>query len=105
MLRDRTGALVFMDSYVFVETTEGLAVCEPGQPSLEGTNLMDVRDVKGKTLVRDYIAAAERDGSAWVEYYWYRPGETAAVPKHTYVRRVRHGGDTYFVGSGLFVDE
>ena len=74
----------------------------PGQPGLEGTNLIDVRDVKGKALVREYIAAALKDGSAWVEYYWYKPGHNTASRKVSYVRMVRSGPDTYVVGSGLY---
>ncbi len=66
---------------------------------------MDVRDVKGKSLVRDYIAAALRDGSAWVEYYWYRPGQNTPSRKQAFVRRVQSGRDTYIVGSGLYMEE
>jgi signal transduction histidine kinase len=104
-LRDKTGPFVFMDTYVFVETPDGTEMVNPGQPSLEGTNLMDVRDVKGKALVRDYIAAALKEGSAWVEYYWYKPGQNTPSLKQAFVRKVQSGRDTYIVGSGLDIEE
>jgi signal transduction histidine kinase len=104
-LRDKTGPFFFMDTYVFVNRPDGTEPVNGAHPALEGKNVIDLKDVMGKPAVREYLDAASKAGSAWVEYYWYRPGETAAVPKHTYVRKVRHGGDTYFVGSGLFVDE
>ena len=104
ILRDRKGPFVFMDTYVFVETSAGVSVVNPGQPSLEGTNLIDVRDVNGKTLVRDYIDGALKKGAVWEEYRWYRPGYDTPFRKRAYVRRVQVGNDTYVVGSGYYVD-
>lgn len=105
VLRDKSGPFFFMDTYVFVETTDGVELVNPGQPSLEGKNLMDLRDVKGKALVREYTTAALKNGSAWTEYWWYRPGENTASRKMSYVRKVRSGADTYIVGSGLYLAE
>jgi signal transduction histidine kinase len=103
-LRDRTGPFVFMDTYVFVNTPEGLELVNPAQPSTEGKNVIDVKDVKGKALVRDYLSAAMRDGKAWVEYYWYKPGDNTPARKQSYVRKVQVGRETYIIGSGLYVD-
>jgi signal transduction histidine kinase len=104
-LRDPHGPFVFMDTYVFVDTPDGVEVVNAAQPSLEGKNLIDIRDVNGKELVRDYIAAAREDGPAWIEYHWYRPGRSEPSRKLACVRRVRSGPDTYIVGSGFYVDE
>ncbi len=102
-LRDRTGPFLFMETYVFVEDLNGNELVNPAQPSLEGKNLIDVKDLKGKLLVREYIESAVKSGSAWVDYYWYKPGNNTPAPKHAYVRKVRHGAETYVVGSGLYV--
>ena len=101
-LRDKTGPFVFMDTYVFVTRDDGAELVNPGQPSLEGKNLIDVKDVKGDPLVRNYIAAAEKEGNAWVDYYWYKPGQNEPAKKHTYVRKVQSEGTTYIVGSGFY---
>lgn len=103
-LRDRTGPFVFMDTYVFVTSPDGTELVNPGQPSLEGKNIMDVRDLNGKQLVRDYVNAAMQQGSAWVDYYWYKPGQNTPAPKHTYVRKVQSGQHAYIVGSGVYLD-
>ncbi|HEU5048936.1 MAG TPA: cache domain-containing protein [Gemmatimonadales bacterium] len=105
LLRDRTGPFVFMDTYIFVESPDGMELVNAAQPSLEGRNLMDVRDVNGKALVREYVTAAMKDGSAWVEYYWYKPGDNIPARKLAYVRKVQSGGETFIVGSGLYPDE
>ena len=101
-LRDRRGPFLFMETYVFVEDLNGNELVNPAQPSLEGRNLLDVKDLRGKLLVREYIDAAMKQGSAWVDYYWYKPGDNTPTLKHAYVRLVRHGAETYIVGSGYY---
>jgi hypothetical protein len=102
-LRDKTGPYVFMDTYVFVDTVDGVELVNPAQPSLEGTNIIDLKDVNGKSLAREYIAAAMNEGTAWVEYSWYKPGDNTPARKLAYVRKVQFGQETYIVGSGLYV--
>ena len=103
-LRDKTGPFVFMDTYVFVDAPDGTELVNPAQPSLEGKNLIDLRDLKGKAVGQEYIAAAMKDGSAWVEYSWYKPGQNTPARKQAYVRKVQSGRDTYIVGSGVYMD-
>lgn len=105
VLRDKTGPFVFMDTYVFVDTPDGTEVVNPGTPGVEGKNLMDMRDAKGKLAIREYIDAAMKEGSAWVSYYWYKPGHNTLARKESYVRMVRSGRDTYIVGAGLYPEE
>jgi signal transduction histidine kinase len=104
-LRDKTGAFVFMDTYVFVDAIDGTELVNAAHPSLEGKNLMSVKDVRGKAVTKEYIAAALKDGAAWVEYYWYKPGQNTPVQKQTYVRKVQFGNDIYVVGSGVYLEE
>jgi signal transduction histidine kinase len=104
-LRDKKDSFVFMDTYVFVGTTDGTELVDAALPSLEGKNLIDTRDVKGKTVVQEEIAAAMKEGSAWTECYWYKPGQNTPARKLTYVRKVQSGQDTYIVGSGVYMQD
>jgi signal transduction histidine kinase len=104
-LRDKTGPFVFMDTYVFVDAPDGTALVNPAQPSLEGKNIIDLRDVKGKAVTQEFISATLKDDNAWVEYYWYKPGSNTPAPKLTYVRKVQSGQQTYIVGSGFYVEQ
>jgi signal transduction histidine kinase len=103
-LRDKLGPFVFMDTYVFVDNPDGVVLVNPGQPSLEGMNSLELEDVSGKRPAAEFIAIAMDQGSGWVEYQWYKPGSNAPARKETYVRRVQHGDDVYVVGSGLYVE-
>ncbi len=103
-LRDKKGPFVFMDTYVFVNSPDGMELVNPGQPSLEGTNLTGLKDVNGKSVADEYIALAMKNGHGWVDYQWYKPGHNTPALKHTYVRKVGCGSNTYIVGSGFYDD-
>jgi quercetin dioxygenase-like cupin family protein len=105
MLRDKKGPFVFMDVYVFVDNTDGVELVNPGHPSIEGRNLMLLADANGKFAAREYIDAAIKNNSAWVEYYWYKPGANEPTLKQTYVRKVRFGEETYVLGAGLYIED
>jgi signal transduction histidine kinase len=103
-LRDKMGPFVFMDTYVFVHTTDGTELVNAGQPSLEGKNLIDLKDVNGKAVAKENIAATMRHGSAWVDYYWWKPGQNTPARKLTYVRMVQSGKEAYIIGSGFYTE-
>lgn len=101
-LRDKKGPFVFMDTYVFVDNAEGVELVNAVQPGLEGKNLFNERDVKGKYLEREILNMAIKNESGWVEYFWYKPGQNEPAPKQTFVRKVQHGDETYIVGAGFY---
>jgi signal transduction histidine kinase len=103
-LRDRAGPFVFMDTYVFVQSPDGTELVNPALPALEGRNLMDLRDARGKAVIQDQIAAVMKDGSAWLDFHWYRPGDNTPARKLTYVRKVQADQDTFIVGSGIYAE-
>lgn len=105
LLRDRTGPFIFMETYVFVQDPDGTELMNAAMPYLEGKNLLEVRDLRGKAVIRDQIAAAMTEGSAWLEHDWYLPGSNTPARKQTFVRKVEHRGRTFIVGSGLYEDE
>src|SRR5690242_17634678 len=91
-LRDKIGSFVFMDTYVFVDNMEGVELVNPAQPSLEGKNLMNEKDLKGKFIEREIIGGVSKNDSGWVDYYWYKPGQNAAALKQTFLRKVQQIG-------------
>ncbi|MDH4232504.1 MAG: cache domain-containing protein [Nitrospirota bacterium] len=104
-LRDRTGPFVFMDTYVFVDNMDGVELMNPAFPSLEGKNLIDLKDLTGKAVIQDQISAVMKDGSAWLDICWYKPGQNTPARKQTFVRKVQSGPDTYIVGAGIYLEE
>lgn len=103
-LRDKRGPFVFMDTYVFVMSPDGVELVNPALPWLEGRNLIGLRDLMGKAVIKEEITAALEGGSAWLECYWYQPGDNVPARKLTYVRRAQAGPETFIVGSGIYME-
>ncbi len=104
-LRDKKGPFVFMDTYVFVQDLQGTELVNAAQPSLEGRNLLDLKDLRGKEVVKEQLAALKTAESAWLDCYWFKPGDNLPALKRTYLRKVRFGPETYVVGSGIYIQD
>lgn len=103
-LRDKTGPFVFMDTYVFVNNPEGIELVNPMFPNLEGQDLIDLKDLTGKSVIRDQVAAVENQDSAWVDLNWFKPGTNEPAFKRTFTRKVKSDGETYIVGAGIYLE-
>jgi signal transduction histidine kinase len=103
-LRDKAGPFVFLDTYVFVGTPEGVVLVDPAFPGVESTSIIGFRDSDSKSVTVEYIDIALKNGSGWVTYRWPKPGETGPSTKHVYVKKAVSDGETFIVGSGAYLD-
>jgi signal transduction histidine kinase len=103
LLRDPMGPFMVKDTYVFAIDPTGIDLVNPGFPNLEGRNILDVKDTRGKLLIRDIIDVAKTKGSGWVDYMWPKPGENVSTQKATYVRRAKIGDKWVVVGCGVYL--
>ncbi len=101
-LRDASDKFIFMDTYVFVLETDGTELVNPAFPNLEGRNLINYEDAAGNRLVKEMITRTAEGSSAWVEYFWPKPGSAEPVRKVAHVRRVRVNGEEWIVGAGMY---
>ena len=105
VLRDKQGPFFFMDTYVFVLAPDGTELVNPAQPSLEGKNILDLKDRTGNPVIQREIEAAMNNESAWLQAEWYKPGQNTPGRKQTFVKKVQSGPDTYIVGSGVYLED
>ncbi len=103
-LRDKKGPFNFMDTYIFVNSSDAMELVNGGTPYMEGKNIAHLRDAHGVPLAVNCFQSAMEKGKAWVDCYWYRPGENFASLKKTFVRKATYGKDTFVVGSGFYVE-
>ena len=101
------GSRWFNDQYYFfVYTLDGTSVFHPISPQLVGKNLMDLRDLNGKPVIRlitDIGQRPEKDASGWVFYLWEEQTQLSPLWKSAYVRKaVAPDGKVYLVGSGVY---
>jgi cytochrome c len=92
---DQKGAFQDRDLYVFVQNREGVNVAFGGNPAMLGKNVMNLKDVEGKSFIKEMQALKD---AGWVEYKWVNPQTKAVETKASYVVWV---GD-YLVGVGAY---
>ena len=101
----RKGSRWFNDQYfLFVYDRAGTNTFHPTIPELVGKNLMDLRDMHGKPLIRfitDVCRNPQRDAHAWVFYLWQEKNEFEPKWKSAYVRKVvMPDGEVCAIGAG-----
>ncbi|WP_051299881.1 cache domain-containing protein [Methylobacter luteus] len=93
--------------YIFVLDPEGNMLVHP-DPELEGKNVLELKDINGKPIIRGLIDAAMMvpdKPTGWYHYQWPVPGGILPRWKSTYVRLVTAPyGKDYVVGSGMYND-
>lgn len=93
------------ENYVFVDNMNGTVLVNPPQPEIEGKNLIDMKDAKGKALIREFIETAKTKGSGWVDYWWPKPGEGKPSKKISYIKKAKMpNGEMVIVGAGTYVE-
>lgn len=93
------------DYYLFVYNLEGVCLFHPIAPELVGRNLMALKDMNGKPMVREITDIGRRPGpqaSGWVFYLWEPRADLAPSWKASYIRKaVGPDGKVYMVGCGV----
>ena len=88
-------------NYVFIYSFDGTMLAHPN-PDLVGKNNLDVKDVNGRYVAREIIAAA-RSGSGTVSYDAAKIGEKDLTPKVSYIMGVPEW--SWSIGSGVWTDD
>lgn len=95
-------ALRYGDDYVWINDLHPRMIMHPTSPNLDGQDLTSNKDAKGKLLFVDMSNAVKAKGSAYISYYWAKPGNTQAVEKLSYVKLFPAWN--WVVGSGVYLD-
>ena len=88
------------DLYVTVGTLEGITLANGNNAKLAGKNTLDLKDVDGKSIVRDRIEIAKTKGSGWQDYKWPDPLTKKIQKKSMYVERY----EDMTVACGIYKD-
>lgn len=98
---DLNGPFVQDDLYVFViGIDDEIMHAHGGASRMIGRKVGDMRDSKGKLLVREMIDIAKKKGEGELQYAWRNPSTQKIEPKRTYVVRVGNR----LIGSGAFTE-
>lgn len=103
-IRDPLGDFNYLTTYVFVIDSKGIDLVNPLFPGFEGQNVLNLKDSDGNYFIKDMMKALESTDTAWIEYAWPKPRQATPTKKSTYVRKVVHDKDVFYVGSGVYLD-
>jgi signal transduction histidine kinase len=104
LFRDPRERFVANEAYLFVMDMNGVELFNAAFPELEGRDLYEMTDTRGKRMVVEMIEVARRRGSGWVDYMWPKPGENVATQKSTYVSRAILGDRPVIVACGVYLE-
>ncbi|WDP91989.1 MAG: cache domain-containing protein [Desulfobacter sp.] len=91
--------------YYFAEDMAGKERVNRNNPELEGKNLMETRDSKGKYIMRDFIRVVRSpEGEGFSTYHWNKPDAPGIlVPKISYLKYF--APLDWVIGSGKYIAE
>ena len=108
IFREPTSEFRFKNTYVFVLTEDGTILVEPSFPQLEGKDLNNM-DPQYAALLRGPITLMRSlekvEDSGWEIYDWYKPDGKEITTKASFGKKVRVGGKTYIVGTGVYLND
>ena len=91
------------DEYFWINDMQNRMVMHPFRSDLDGKDLSQLKDSKGKPFFTEFVEAAKKKGEGFVDYYWPKPGSSEPVEKISYVKLLPEWG--WIVGSGLYVGD
>jgi len=88
--------------YIFMQDMKGDVYIHP-DPNIVGTNTLNLRDVNGKYLIKEFMGVLEESGEGFVDYYWYIPGKDKKEMhyKITFVKMLDMYG--WYIGAGEYL--
>lgn len=101
--RDFIDHIRFFDDqsgYFFIYDFNNICVAHALQKDLEGKDLSDWQDSRGKYVSRDAVAIASGPGSGYFDYYWNNPETGKEEKKISYI--VKIPGIDYLIGTGFY---
>jgi len=103
--REKGGKWFNEKRYLFIYDVKGVSVFHPVDPELEGKDLINLRDLDGKPVIRYLIetVSGEDRPYGWIHYLWCEPGEIFPRWKSSYILKVAGpSGKEYIIGSGIY---
>jgi len=78
------------DGYITIVGADSVLVMHPINAKLNGKNMIDFKDAKGKALYVEIAArGASPEGAGHLDYWWPKPGSDQPSPKIGYVARYK----------------
>jgi PAS domain S-box-containing protein len=105
--KDRIASLRYgkeRKDYFWITDLHPKMVMHPYRADLNGADLTDFADVRGRRLFVESVRLARERGEGFVEYYWqWNDNPERLVPKQSFVRLFEPWG--WIIGTGIYLDD
>jgi len=79
-------------------------IVHPYRPDLNGQDLTDFQDSKGKSIFVEFVKAVSNTGESYVDYMWqWNDDSTRITPKLSYVRLFEPWD--WIIGTGIYIED
>ncbi len=93
-----------LKDYFWITDRHPVMVMHPYRNDLNGKDLKEYRDSKGKLIFVEFAKAVSPTGESYVEYMWqWNDDSTTIVPKLSYVRLFEPWN--WIVGTGIYIED
>lgn len=90
--------------YFWITDTLPRMVMHPYRPMLNGKDLTNYRDPRGKNFFVDIVNVVKENGDGYVDYKWqWKDDSLTVVPKLSYVKAYKPWG--WIVGTGIYIED
>ncbi len=89
--------------YFWINDMHPRMVMHPIRPDLDGKDLSETKDPKGKMLFVEFVNAVKKDKAGFVDYMWPKPGLKDSILKISYVKGFAPWG--WIIGTGIYVED
>jgi PAS domain S-box-containing protein len=90
--------------YFWITDTTPVMVMHPYRPSMNGMNLTNYQDQRGKNFFMDIVEIIKKDNHGYVDYKWqWKDDSLTVVPKLSYVKAFEPWG--WIVGTGIYIED
>jgi len=90
--------------YFWITDMHPNMIVHPYRPDLNGKDLRDFQDPKGKRLFVEFVNEVKKNERGYVDYEWqWKDDSTKIVPKLSYVRGFEPWG--WIIGTGIYIED
>ncbi len=89
--------------YFWINDSHPTMVMHPIKSALDGKDLSDFKDPKGKRLFVAFARVCREKGQGTVDYLWPKPGLDEPVEKLSYVKLFQPWD--WIIGTGIYIDD
>ncbi|MBU2499885.1 cache domain-containing protein [bacterium] len=90
--------------YFWINDMHPLMIVHPYRPDLEGQDLSDFADPRGKLIFVEMVDVVRKEGAGYVSYMWqWKDDPRRIVPKLSYVKGFAPWG--WVIGTGVYTED